>query len=697
MSNISTTMEPSVKLLELQVDHINIEINHPNNEHQDDLSLILVDRISEEEREFELNESSDEEMSIYFRTIPTENSLKAIGAVWDFYVFNHNTNKKSRLKSFDQYLELKAISIGQDKMMLPYTTNKGNLSLKIQEKSVVSKVEEIQVTRNGKLDIFGYAMYPEANVSITNMRLSIQHPNGEIKINMQDGDKDELTKQVVANGYKVRSFSLQIELRDYGALFNVAHNSLMKLSYTITDENEEDFTGSTILKLLPYSHIASKEAVIQSNSGKRRVKVDANKKTKNLRIKISSHSLKKRVVSKIKNKLIEIKRHQKTKELYKLAFKWIGKLPADQKLIMFESFLGKQYSCNPRAIYEYLEQNHPTYKMFWSVDKRYAETFRKEGIPHINRFSLKWLFATARAKYWVTNSRMPLWIPKPKNTVYLQTWHGTPLKRLAADMEEVHMPGTNTQKYKKNFHKESRNWDYLISPNGYSTEIFRRAFNFEKEMIESGYPRNDILHNHDNEENIRKLKSKMGIPIEKKVILYAPTWRDDQFYGKGRYKFDLALDLNKLRDELGEEYVIILRMHYLVAENFDLSPYEGFAFDFSLHGDISELYLISDLLITDYSSVFFDFGNLKRPMIFYVYDIENYRDKLRGFYFDFEQEAPGPLVKTTDEVIDRIREDSQINIAEDKRFKQFHEKFCYLESGESAKRVVDRVFLGKDS
>lgn len=135
-------------------------------------------------------------------------------------------------------------------------------------------------------------------------------------------------------------------------------------------------------------------------------------------------------------------------------------------------------------------------------------------------------------------------------------------------------------------------------------------------MIESGYPRNDFLHNDNNNETITAIKRRLNLPEDKKIILYAPTWRDDQFYAKGRYKFDLDLDLHKLREELGDEYLVILRMHYLVAENFDLGPFEGFAYDFSAHEDIRELYMISDLLITDYSSVFFDFANLKRPMLF---------------------------------------------------------------------------------
>ncbi|CAH0238556.1 Teichoic acid poly(glycerol phosphate) polymerase [Peribacillus sp. Bi96] len=379
---------------------------------------------------------------------------------------------------------------------------------------------------------------------------------------------------------------------------------------------------------------------------------------------------------------------------YKMAFAVAGKvLPADQKLVVFESFLGKQYSCNPRAIYEYLQSHHPEYKMYWSVDKRYTSQFEGAGIPYLKRFSLSWLLKMTRARYWVTNSRLPLWIPKPKHTVYLQTWHGTPLKKLAADMKEVHMPGTTTESYKENFHAESSKWDYLISPNAYSSEIFARAFNVDQsKIIETGYPRNDLLYNGNNRDTIDSLKRKLGIPSEKKVILYAPTWRDDEFYGKGKYKFDIKLDLNQLKQELGDEYVILLRLHYLISENLDLSAYQGFAYNLSSYEDISHLYLISDLLITDYSSVFFDYANLKRPMLFYVYDIENYRDKLRGFYFDFETNAPGSLVKTSDEIIDSIKAIESENTVEMNRF---HERFCALEDGQATRRVIEKVFLGR--
>jgi CDP-glycerol glycerophosphotransferase len=340
-----------------------------------------------------------------------------------------------------------------------------------------------------------------------------------------------------------------------------------------------------------------------------------------------------------------------------------------------------------------MKVNNPDYKLVWSVDRASMKYFAQKDVEYVRRFSIRWLLIMTRAKYWVNNVRFPLWIPKPKHTIYIQTWHGTPLKRLAMDMDEVHMPGTNTDKYKANFLREASNWDYLVSPNAYSTEIFQRAFQFDRKMIESGYPRNDFLHNSNNEETINELKRKFNLPLDKKLILYAPTWRDNQFFRKGKYKFNLELDLARMQEELGDSYIVIMRMHYLVAQNMDLSEFEGFAYDFSHLEDIRELYLISDLLVTDYSSVFFDYANLRRPMIFFTYDIEDYRDNLRGFYFDFEEKAPGLLTKTTEELIEEVRNIERSNFKLSGRFEEFYQKFCYLECGESSKRVVEQVFV----
>lgn len=367
-------------------------------------------------------------------------------------------------------------------------------------------------------------------------------------------------------------------------------------------------------------------------------------------------------------------------------------LPKNHKMVVFESFLGKQYSDNPRAIYEYMVENCSKYKMYWSVDKKNKNVFANTEINQVQRLSLRWMLVMTRAKFWIYNSRLPACAPKPKETVYLQTWHGTPLKKLAADMETVHMPGANTVKYKRDFLKESGKWDYLISPNLYSTEIFKRAFQFNQTFIESGYPRNDLLFNFNNQSRISGIKKRSNLPIDKKIILYSPTWRENQFYERGRYRFDLQMDLAQMQAEIGDEYIVLLRLHYLVAENLDLDSFDGFVYDFTHHEDIRELFLIADILITDYSSVFFDYANLKRPMIFYVYDIEEYRDKLRGFYFDFEKNAPGPLVKTTEGILAVVKDIEQNGYVPSEITEAFYQKFCYLEDGDASRRVVNVVF-----
>lgn len=382
--------------------------------------------------------------------------------------------------------------------------------------------------------------------------------------------------------------------------------------------------------------------------------------------------------------------HQLKLFIVKIFLKFVGYLPARPKTIVFESFQGKQYSCNPKAIYEYMVEKHPDYKMYWSVDVKYIDNFSQENLKIIRRFSIKWLIVLAFAKYWIINGRMPTHLPKPKHTTYIQTWHGTPLKKLVFDMDEVHMPKTTTKQYKANFYKESRNWDYLLSPNEYSSKIFKRAFRFDKKIIESGYPRNDILYTGDNAEYINFLKKKLELPVDKKILLYAPTWRDNQFHEKGQYKFDLALDLSVLQKKYRDDFIILLRMHYLVAENFDLTLYKGFAYDFSQKADINELYLVSDLLITDYSSVFFDYANLRRPMIFYMYDIEEYRDVLRGFYIDIEKEAPGPIAKNMEELNVALDEFKSIQFSPyEEKYHTFLKRYCYLENGSSTERFLN--------
>ena len=247
-------------------------------------------------------------------------------------------------------------------------------------------------------------------------------------------------------------------------------------------------------------------------------------------------------------------------------------------------------------------------------------------------------------------------------------------------------------KYKQQFYRQRQEWDYLVSANPFSTKTFRSCFMYEGKMLEYGYPRNDILYWPNKNQIAKELRQKLGIPEDKKTILYAPTWRDDEHYGKGEYKFTLALDLKLMMEKLSDEYVVLLRTHHYIADNIDTAGLEGFVYNLSKYDDISEIYLISDICITDYSSVFFDFANLKRPVLFYTYDIEKYKNQLRGFYIDMNTEVPGPLLYTSEEVVKAIQSIDQIEEEYKERYEEFYKRFCCYDDGNASKHIVEEVF-----
>lgn len=407
------------------------------------------------------------------------------------------------------------------------------------------------------------------------------------------------------------------------------------------------------------------------------------------------NSLAKRIASfrNFVNKLQTARKNELQRKLfiYKNIFL---KLPIKKNLIMYESFLGRSYSDSPKYIYQYLQGiSKGTYKHVWSFDGTRSDLrFIKNKVK---RLSLKYFYYLARTKYLVNNSRQPNWYDKREGQEFLQTWHGTPLKKLGVDIEEVHMPGTTTEQYKHNFVTEADRWDYLVSPNAYSSEIFRRAFAFGNKMLEHGYPRNDLLSLPNRDQLAIDIKKKLGIPLDKKIVLYAPTWRDDEFYGKGQYKFTLKLDLQRLRKELGDEYFFVLRTHYLIADQLDVSGVEDLVYNGSNYDDITELYLISDILITDYSSVFFDYANLKRPILFYAYDLDKYKDSLRGFYLNHKTEWPGPILRTNEEVIKTIKNIDDEYALYYERLEEFHERFCKWDNGNASKNICEEVILKK--
>ncbi len=376
-----------------------------------------------------------------------------------------------------------------------------------------------------------------------------------------------------------------------------------------------------------------------------------------------------------------------------------SKYQIDDKLVIFETFMGRQYGDNPRAIYEYMlsDPRFSDFRYVWVLNdpdkvKEFPQ-LEKAGIVGLR--SKGYYEAYAQAKYVITNSNLDYGIMKREGQIFLQTWHGTPLKKLRCDIEAQDGNALNSlEEIRSKNNLDVVRYDYFIAPSRFAAEKFASAFRLtalgmEKILIETGYPRNDLLYHFD-EAFVREQKQKLGIPEDKKVILYAPTFRDNQHNGAG-YVYDLALDFDRLRRELGDDYVILLRVHYFVARQFDFDQARGFVYDVSSLDDITPLYTIADLLITDYSSVFFDYANLRRPMIFYMYDRKEYADDIRGFYIDLD-ELPGPIVEREEDLIPAIRQAEETAALYRDKYEAFHKKYNPLDDGDASRRVAEILF-----
>ena len=286
----------------------------------------------------------------------------------------------------------------------------------------------------------------------------------------------------------------------------------------------------------------------------------------------------------------------------------------------------------------------------------------------------------ATSKYFVNNVNFMESFKKRKKQVEVQTMHGTPLKTLGLDV-----PGElPTEEARQKFIKKCSRWDYLVVQSSKAESITSSCYAFKKEFLKTGYPRNDVLFAKNNEKDITDIKKKLGISPEKKVIMYAPTWRV-------RNQFNMKIDIQELKKQIQDDYVLMLRIHPFAVKGLKEDLLDEFVINVSNYPSVEELYLASDIVITDYSSVMFDYAILNRPMLFFTYDLEDYRDTLRGFNFDFVAEAPGPLLKTSDEVIQSIVNIDKVAQEHDEALQKFRKKFCEYEKGTASEQIFQRV------
>lgn len=355
--------------------------------------------------------------------------------------------------------------------------------------------------------------------------------------------------------------------------------------------------------------------------------------------------------------------------------------------VVFVSFNGRQASDNPLGIAAELRRRGDDREHVWAVTD-YAVPV-PDGATAVLIGTESYWDALARSKYLISNDDMPAGYTKRPGQVYVQTWHGTPLKRIGFDVENLR--SANGSKYLDHLARDIAKWDLLLSPNPFSTPILRSAFRFAGEICESGYPRNDVLGAATADVLAEQVRGRLGLPAGKRAILYAPTWRDNQYYASGRYRFDLRLDLERAWRQLGGDYVILLRGHHQMADDVPEGR-PGFVRNVTNYPDVAELFLVSDVLITDYSSMMCDFAATGKPIICYAYDLAEYRDDLRGFYVDLAAEAPGPLLTTSDEVIAAVAGLDRLAASYQAKYRAFAAKFCPLDDGKAGARACDRIF-----
>lgn len=399
------------------------------------------------------------------------------------------------------------------------------------------------------------------------------------------------------------------------------------------------------------------------------------------------------------NKCIDSIQAYRRKRYYK---KMYQTMKVDDKLVIFEAFLGKQFACSPKALYEAMlrDEYFKDFIFVWvfrnPAQRRMEFTDHRTVIVKYN--SRRYFRYYARAKYWITNWRLSDAIIKKDNQILIQTWHGTPLKKIGMDLEIEGNATTSQKKGHAMYLNDAKKYDYFISPSAFCTKVFASAFglnqlNKQNILIETGYPRNDFLFRY-TEEDVRNLKKELHLPENKKIILYAPTWRDNQHQLGVGYTFDASKYINDFLESISDDYMVILRLHYLVANQLDLSAFKGKAIDYSRLDDINRLYVVSDMLVTDYSSVFFDYANLNRPILFYMYDLDEYQSNVRDFYIDLK-ELPGPIVKNERELLHAIYHIDEITDKYKERYQKFKQTYNYLDDKDSGKRVIDICVKGE--
>lgn len=361
--------------------------------------------------------------------------------------------------------------------------------------------------------------------------------------------------------------------------------------------------------------------------------------------------------------------------------KIIGKfVKTDDKLILFNSFGGRKYDDSPKAIFELMlnDCRFDEYTLMWALNDPNKYILPERAVI-INANSFQFFINALKARVWITNSSMEKGLCfKKKNTIYVNTWHGSAIKYL----------GNDVKKDSKSFKSKSNSVeDIFLSQSEYDEKIFQRAFH-KSNFYRFGLPRNDELVKKYSFDEIKLIKNKLGIDDQNKIVLFAPTFRE---YSRNEFKEviqEIPLDFDSWRDRFGDNLVILFRAHYEVAKHLNLSKYSNVR-DVSSYQSLNELMLISDVLISDYSSIFFDYSILHRPISCYAYDYYKYAHD-RGMYIDIFRELPCKICQLEEELLTELDNIFRNYGKYSEMTVNFQKKYV-TEYGDAGKKVCDAL------
>lgn len=354
--------------------------------------------------------------------------------------------------------------------------------------------------------------------------------------------------------------------------------------------------------------------------------------------------------------------------------------------VLFESFAGHSIGDSPLALNNEIARRFPSATRYWTV--RSSKSYVPAGATPVIYGSIDWFDAVASSAVLINNNNFPYYFSKHREQIYLQTWHGTPLKRIGNDV-----PASNLSLSYRALMKDEaeKHWSFLLAQSPWAADTLSNAFGYSGDIIVEGYPRNDVLVDSSYAAARRnEVRKRLGISNTQTAILYAPTWRDNLKDRSGHYSMVDFLDVNKSSQELGKSSKILYRGH----SNSIYSKRDHFServIDVSLYSDINDLILASDALITDYSSIMFDYVVTGKPIAFLCPDLDSYQEKVRGFYFDFESMAPGEILRSRKDAIELLRSSCMFTSQSTERYVAFAQKFASLDDGAAAERVVGQI------